>query len=124
MYSLIAFAYMPVFLIGFLLFGKRMRETQMVKTEAIKGLGSHTEETLSALKLVVSFNRENLACKEFDAIADKTKTKAIAAANSMAFLQGFFMCAAFGFFCYSYYIGSRLIEDNRVEPGSNKKIDI
>lgn len=29
---------------------------------AIKDLGSHTEETLAALKLVVSFNREELAC--------------------------------------------------------------
>jgi hypothetical protein len=35
---------------------------------AVKELGSYTEETLAALKLVVSFNREEFACKEFDKI--------------------------------------------------------
>ena len=62
MYTLIAFAYMPLILIGFALFGKRMKEAQTIKIAAVKELGSHTEETLAALKLVVSFNREDLAC--------------------------------------------------------------
>ena len=62
MYTLIAFAYMPLIMIGFALFGSRMKQTQELKMEAVKELGSHTEETLAALKLVVSFNREALAC--------------------------------------------------------------
>lgn len=46
---------------------------------AVQELGSHTEETLAALKLVVSFNREDLACKEFDTIVNKTREKAVKA---------------------------------------------
>lgn len=39
-------------------------------------------------------------------------------------MMGFFMCTMFGFFCYSYYIGSILIQKNMVEPGTGHKIDI
>lgn len=42
----------------------------------------------------------------------------------MAAMMGFFMCTMFGFFCYSYYIGSILIEKNVIEPGTGKKVDI
>jgi len=42
----------------------------------------------------------------------------------MAFIQGFFMATAFGFFCYSYYVGSWLIQKETIEPGTGKKIDI
>jgi hypothetical protein len=76
---------------------------------AVKELGSHTEETLAALKLVVSFNREELACKEFDKITDETKNKALKAVSALSAMIGFFMCSMFGFFCYSYYIGSVMI---------------
>ena len=124
MYTLIAFAYMPFILIGFMLFGAKNKTNQQLKLEAIKELGGRTEETLAALKLVISFNREELACNEFDKIAENTRLKAIKSAQSMAAMIGFFMCTMFGFFCYSYYIGSVLIERGVVEPGTGKKVDI
>jgi hypothetical protein len=76
---------------------------------AVKELGSYTEETLAALKLVVSFNREEFACKEFDKITNETKDKALKSARALAGMIGWFMCSMFGFFCYSYYIGSVMI---------------
>ena len=124
MYTLICFAYMPIIFFGFAIFGKSMKTNQSLKLAAVKELGGRTEETLSALKLMVSFNREELACKEFDEIAQNTKNKAILSAKSMAGMMGFFMCAMFGFFCYAYYIGSVLIQKNMVEPGTGKKVDI
>lgn len=62
MYTLISLAYMPLIMIGFSVFGKQLKVNQVLKMNAVKDLGSHTEETLAALKLVVSFNREELAC--------------------------------------------------------------
>lgn len=62
LYTLITFAYMPLIMIGFSVFGKQLKVNQVLKMNAVKDLGSHTEETLAALKLVVSFNREELAC--------------------------------------------------------------
>jgi hypothetical protein len=46
------------------------------------------------------------------------------AAKAMAAMMGFFMCTMFGFFCYSYYIGSWLVQNEVAEPGTGKKIDI
>jgi hypothetical protein len=42
----------------------------------------------------------------------------------MAGMMGFFMGTMFGFFCYSYYIGSILIERKYREPGNSKPMDI
>lgn len=123
-YTLIAFAYMPFVMIGYGVFGKKMKVNTEIKMNAVKEMGSHTEETLAALKLVVSFNREELACKEFDAIAEKTKVKALAAARALASMMGFFMCTMFGFFCYSYFIGSLLIQYDKIEPGTGKPYTI
>jgi len=94
------------------------------KIEAVKDLGSHTEETLAALKLVISFNREDLACKEFDKIVHVTRNKALTAAKTMSLLTSFFFTVAFAFFCYTYYIGSVFVEKNFVEPGKEKKLSI
>lgn len=91
---------------------------------AIKELGGHTEEILSALKLVVSFNREHLACEEFDKIALVTRERAKKSAYAMACMMGFFMGTMFGFFCYSYYIGSILIEKKTIDPASKKPMNI
>jgi len=91
---------------------------------AVKELGGHTEEILSALKLVVSFNREHLACEEFDKIAFVTRERAKKSAYAMAAMYGFFMGTMFGFFCYSYYIGSILIEKKTIDPTTNKPMDI
>jgi ABC-type multidrug transport system fused ATPase/permease subunit len=91
---------------------------------AVKELGGLTEEILSALKLVVSFNRENLACEDFNKIAFETRDRAKKSAYAMAGMMGFFMGTMFGFFCYSYYIGSILIEKKYKEPGNSKPMDI
>jgi hypothetical protein len=80
-----------------------------MKLEATKNLGAHTEETLAALKLVVSFNREDLAVKEFEKIAFETREESKKSSYAMASMMGCFMCFMFGFFCYSYYIGSILV---------------
>ena len=65
-FSLICFLYLPLISGVFIVFGKKMKVANAIKMEAIKDLGAMTEETLSALKLVVSFNREEQALKEFD----------------------------------------------------------
>lgn len=124
MFTLIAFAYMPIVFLGFAIFGVRVKQNTILKMQAVRDLGSYTEETLSALKLVIAFNREEYAVKEFDKIANETKKKAMLSATSMAAMMGFMMATMFGFFCYGYYIGSILIQKDMTEPGTGKKFDI
>jgi ATP-binding cassette, subfamily B, bacterial len=124
MYTLIAFAYMPIVFFGFAIFGSKVKQSSVDKMTAVKDLGSYTEETLSALKLVVSFNREDFTVKEFDKIVEKTADVARSSARQLAGMMGFMMCTMFGFFCYSYYIGSILVQKNMTEPGTGKKFDV
>ena len=54
-FTLISLAYMPVMLITIGGFGAIVSKKMRQKLVATTKLGAHTEETLSALKLVVSF---------------------------------------------------------------------
>lgn len=107
---------MPIICIGFIAFGGKLKKAQTERMDAVKELGGHTEETLSALKLVVAFNKESHACDEFNKIALSTRNTAKISAVWMAVMTGFFMGTMFGFFCYSYYIGSKLIESGAIDP--------
>lgn len=108
-FTLICLAYMPIIFFIFGVFGKKLKESQILKMKATKDLGGHTEETLGALKLVVSFNREELAIKEFDNMADETRELSKKSSLWMASMMGLFFTFMFGFFCYGYFIGSILV---------------
>jgi ABC-type multidrug transport system fused ATPase/permease subunit len=73
-------------------------------------LGSHTEETLSAIKLVISFAQEDLSNKKYDEICEVTRNVAVRASQLQGTLSGCFMMLMFGFFLYSYSMASYLLE--------------
>jgi len=54
-FTLISIAYMPLMIIVIGLFGAVVSKKMRAKLLQTKKLGAHTEETLSALKLVISF---------------------------------------------------------------------
>ena len=51
----ICVAYIPFFIIAIAILGKKVKSAQVTKLKNLEDLGAHTEETLSALKLIVSF---------------------------------------------------------------------
>lgn len=51
----ICVAYIPFFILAIAIFGKKVKYAQVTKLQNLEELGAHTEETLSALKLIVSF---------------------------------------------------------------------
>ena len=54
-YTCMCLAYLPFFIIIIGIFGSRVKKVQAEKLSSLEKLGGHTEETLSALKLVISF---------------------------------------------------------------------
>lgn len=54
-FTLISLCYMPTMMVVIVCFGKAVGKKMREKLMATTKLGAHTEETLSALKLVVSF---------------------------------------------------------------------
>ena len=102
-------SYQPVFFL--LVYGVR----RAVKSSMIKKftqgtvLGSTTEETLSALKLVVSFANEKSHIDAYKKIAHTTMQEGKKAAVWVAVYGGLFFGAAIGFSCYSWLIGGVFI---------------
>ena len=54
-YTCMCLAYLPFFIIIIGIFASRVKKVQAEKLSSLEKLGGHTEETLSALKLVISF---------------------------------------------------------------------
>ena len=75
-FALILCSYFPVFAI--LVFGVRraVKSSTIEKFKQGTLLGSHTEETLSALKLVVAFANEDHHINQYTEVATKTKNLA------------------------------------------------
>lgn len=119
-FTLVSICYMPL-MVGVIsifggLVGKKMRE-KLIQT---KKLGAHTEETLSALKLVVSFAQEDLAVSKYDEIASQSKELATKASVTSSIVHGLFLFFMFGFFLYSYAVGGWMIEDQRINPATGQ----
>ena len=62
---MICMAYVPVFLIILVVFGRRVQSSTMGKLETIKGLGGIADEILTSIKVVISFGREEKEIEKF-----------------------------------------------------------
>ena len=84
-------------------------------------LGGHTEETLSALKLIFSFSQEEITLKKYDEIAEATRKIATKAAILQGSLGGMFYTVMFGFSLYAYSVASVLLTNkvNNVVTGQS-----
>jgi len=115
-FTLIVIAYMPIMVVFGALFGRRVKANMFRKLGQSKKMGALTEETLSAMKLVVSFAQEDHAVGKFDAVAEETNSAAKSASLAQAGMTGVFLTTMFGFFVYSYAVGSWLIESQTINP--------
>jgi ABC-type multidrug transport system fused ATPase/permease subunit len=73
-------------------------------------LGGHTEETLSALKLVISFAHEEITLKKYDDYANSAMTISKKAVVTQGLMSMLFFLFMFGFYIYSYGIASALLQ--------------
>lgn len=62
---MICMCYVPVFLAILIIFGRRVQASTLNKLETIKGLGGIAEEILTAIKVVISFGREDKEVDKF-----------------------------------------------------------
>jgi ABC-type multidrug transport system fused ATPase/permease subunit len=117
-------AYIPFIMILFILLGRTTRKAQSLRLEANQALGGFTEECLSALKLVVSFAREDLTIKKYGEKAAVTKsiTKRANVLNSIFF--GAIRCMMFGFFFYTFLVAITLVKKGVKNPATNEPYNI
>jgi len=77
-------------------------------------LGGVSEETLTAIKVVASFGREDRELRKFSAFARRTQRVAKKFTFMMSVTQGIMRFLIFGFYAFSLYLGSVLIENETV----------
>ena len=66
-------AFIPMLLFVLVFFGMKVKKTTAERLEVIKELGGVVEETLTAIKVVTSFGREDREMAKFIGVSEKTK---------------------------------------------------
>ena len=74
--------------------------------------------------MISSFAREDVTIAKFDELADSTQKKATKAAVLMGTMHGIFMGLLFGFYNYTYFVGSYIIMNRWINPNTGKEYEI
>jgi len=123
-FTLICMGFMPLMMMTFAVFGGLVKKAQVKKLSQLEELGAHTEETLSAMKLVVSFAQEGVTIEKYDQIAEKTRKIGDSAAKLQGGFIGVFLFMMFVYYLYTYAIASVLINRNVHNPSTGKPYSI
>ena len=86
------------------------QKSMLGKLNVLKHLGGIAEETLTAIKVVASFGREERELRKFALWSRRTQKVAKKQTFFMSFMVGIIKFAIFGFYVYSLYIGSYFIQ--------------
>ena len=92
--------------------------------EANKALGGYSEEYLSNLKLVVAFAQEEKTELDFDKKAAITRDISAKANIKASIVFGLVRMLIFGFFAFSYYLASVLLENEAINPVSGESYKV
>lgn len=112
LFALVALAYFPgmAMILGF--FSKYVKKAFHRKTSSLKKLGGIVEETLSAVKLIVSFAQEEREVAKFYKQATETKDIAHQTDILISFLIGMVRFLLLGFYSYAFWIGTVYVRKN------------
>ena len=122
-YALICVMYLPFLLIILAVFGRMVQKTALEKVTVVKYLGGIAEETLTAIKVVTSFGREERELKKFVKWSMRTQNVAKKSAAMMAFMVGLMKFCIFFFYTYSLLIGSIFIQKQRINGSTGNPYD-
>jgi len=86
----------------------------LAKLEVVKQLGGIAEESLTAIKVVAGFTREDRELAKFKRYSENTMVVGKKASAMMALMVGLMKFSIFFFYTYSLLIGSIFIEKNIV----------
>jgi ATP-binding cassette, subfamily B, bacterial MsbA len=92
-------------------FGLAVKKSSLEKLGVIKQLGGIAEETLTAIKVVTSFGREERELEKFTAWSEKTREVALKQAQTYALCVALTKFSIFFFYSYSLFVGSFFIQN-------------
>lgn len=115
---------MPIIMVFVVVFGAISKVAQFKKLGANQALGGFTEETLSSLKLIVSFAQEKKAVEIYDQKAAITRDISKDANTKGALVFGIIRTLIFGFFVFTFYIATVFVEKGVINPNTGKGYNI
>ena len=121
-YALACVCYLPFLLMILGVFGMQVKKTTMEKLEVVKELGGISEETLTAIKVVTSFGREQRELEKFTRFSMKTQEVAMNQSQTYARMVGLMKFSIFFFYTYSLFVGSFFIQ-NQVKMSNGEPYD-
>jgi ATP-binding cassette, subfamily B, multidrug efflux pump len=89
-----------------------VQKSTLAKLNVVKQLGGVAEETLTAIKVVSSFTREERELRKFSRHSRETMEVAKKASATMALMVGLMKFSIFFFYAYTLYVGSHFIQYN------------
>ena len=107
-------------IICIVIFGGISKNAAVLKLTANKELGGFTEESISALKLIVSFAQEETIVDFYAKKALVTREISLVASRKAAVVFGFIRTLIFGFFLYAFYIATIFVEKGLINPQSGE----
>jgi ABC-type multidrug transport system fused ATPase/permease subunit len=108
-YAAVCIAYLPILLTVIAVFGKMVQKSSLEKLEVVKQLGGTAEETLTAIKVVCGFTREERELAKFSRYSYDTMIVGKKASATMALMVGLMKFFIFFFYTYSLVVGSVFI---------------
>jgi ABC-type multidrug transport system fused ATPase/permease subunit len=123
-FTCVCIGYLPFILLGVIVFGGYSKKAQFSKLEANTALGGFAEETLSALKLIVSFAQEKRAVDIYDQKASITRDIASDANRKAALVFGVIRTLIFGFFVFTFFVATIFVEKEVLNPVTDKPYNI
>lgn len=115
-YALACVAYLPFLLTILIVFGLQVKKSSMDKLDAVKQLGGIAEETLTAIKVVTGFGREQRELQKFTEFSVKTQEVAQKQSETYALMVGLMKFTIFFFYSYALYVGSWFIQNKVPNP--------
>jgi ABC-type multidrug transport system fused ATPase/permease subunit len=113
-YAAICVLYLPFLLTILGVFGRMVQRTALQKVTVVKNLGGIAEETLTAIKVVASFGREEKELDKFVLWSLRTLKIAKRSSATMSFMMGLMKFCIFFFYTYALLIGSMFISQKKV----------
>lgn len=123
LFAIIALAFFPLMIILLGVFSALVKGAFLQKAQSLKELGGIVEESLSSIKLIVSFANEKKEVDKFFKTAIETRKIAHKTDLYISMIIGLIRFLLIGFYSYAFWIGSVFVHKYYFNVAKNKDFD-
>ena len=115
--SLIVLASVPFVVLPIILFGRRVRALSRTSQDRLADVGSYAGESLRHIKIVQSFNHQNVDLSQFENRVDQAFEISLKRIRQRAFLVAIVMLIVFGAVATMLWVGGQDVLNDKISAG-------